>query len=281
MTHLAIVPVLDIRARLLAFAKDSLRTENSAAYLVAHAYMKFEELRRGGKSELQAGRLIATHFYVREKSRRKNAATNEHNRKQWYRYRSRSIIMGYRYFAATGTLLPERRGRGKGLSHIHDPLVRLWCYELIGRLGKVWSARTFRDKISIKLCAEGMLKEGAKIGRDVASYYLRELGMCLVCPKKGIYKDGHEREDTVIHRKKYALVLKGLTNRERTYKGDRLEVEVPPVQADLPEIVRVYHDECIYLSSEGAIQVWVMEGTDAKYKKPRGEGVMTSEKHRT
>ncbi len=82
MTHLAIVPVLDIRARLLAFAKNSLRTENSAAYLVAHAYMKFEELRRDGKSELQAGRLIATQFYVREKSRRKNAATNEHNRKQ-------------------------------------------------------------------------------------------------------------------------------------------------------------------------------------------------------
>jgi hypothetical protein len=200
-----------------------------------------------------------------EKARRTNAATDEHNHKQWYRY-----------FAVTGTLLPERRGRGKGLSHIRDPLVRLWCYELIGRLGKVWSARTFRDEISIKLYAEGILKEGAKIGRDVASYYLRELGMCLVCPKKGIYKDGREHEDTVIHRKIYASVLKGLTSRERTYKDDRLEVEVPPVQTDAPEIVRVYHDECIYLSSEGAIQVWVMEGTDAKYKKPRGEGVMAS-----
>jgi hypothetical protein len=276
MTHTTLVPVLDIRARLLAFAKDSLRTENSAAYLVAHSYLKFEEVLREGKSELQAGRFVATHFYVREKARRKNAATNEHNRQQWYRYRSRSIIMGYRYFAATGTLLPERRGRGKGLSRIHDPLVRLWCYELIGRLGKVWSARTFRDKISIKLCAEGMLKEGAKIGRDVASYYLRQLGMCLVCPKKGIYKDGHEREDTVIHRKKYASVLKGLSSREATYIGDRLEIALPHVQTDLPAIVRVYHDECYYISSEGAIQVWVMEGTDASYKKPRGEGVMAS-----
>jgi hypothetical protein len=128
----------------------------------------------------------------------------------------------------------------------------------------------------IKLCAEGMLKEGAKIGRDVASYYLRQLGMCLVCPKKGIYKDGHEREDTVLHRKRYASVLKGLSSREATYIGDRLEVEMPPVQTDLPAIVRVYHDECYYLSSEGAIQVWVMEGTDARYKKPRGEGVMAS-----
>jgi hypothetical protein len=39
--------------------------------------------------------------------------------------------------------------------------------------------------------------EGCKIGRSTATYYLHEQGMELVCPKKGIYKDGHERPDAV------------------------------------------------------------------------------------
>ncbi len=45
--------------------------------------------------------------------------------------------------------------------------------------------------------------EGCKIGRSTATYYLHELGMELVCPKKGIYKNGHERPDTVLARKLY------------------------------------------------------------------------------
>ncbi len=100
--------------------------------------------------------------------------------------------------------------------------------------------------------------------------------MVLVHPKKGIYKDGHERADTVAYRKLFIAELKTFKSREQTYTGEKLEITVPPEQTCLAEVVRVYHDECIYASHEGAIQCWVADGTDGKYKKPRGEIVMAS-----
>jgi hypothetical protein len=102
------------------------------------------------------------------------------------------------------------------------------------------------------LYANGYLKEGSKIGRSTATYYLRQLGiMVLVHPKKGIYKDGHERADTVAYRKIYTSVLNELKHRERTYTGQYLQIEVPLQMATQREAIRVYHDECIYASHEG------------------------------
>jgi hypothetical protein len=100
--------------------------------------------------------------------------------------------------------------------------------------------------------------------------------MVLVHPKKGIYKDGHERADTVAYRKIYTSVLNEFKDRERTYTGQYLQIEVPLHLTLQREAIRVYHDECIYASHEGAIQLWVHNGKDGKYKKPRGEIVMAS-----
>jgi hypothetical protein len=100
--------------------------------------------------------------------------------------------------------------------------------------------------------------------------------MVLVHPKKGIYKDGHERSDTVAFRKLYIAELETFKSREQTYTGDQLEIPIPPDETSDAEIVRVYHDECIYASHEGAIQCWFPEGTDGKNKKLRGEIVMAS-----
>ncbi len=90
-----------------------------------------------------------------------------------------------------------------------------------------------------------------KIGRSTATYFLRELGMVLVRPKKGIYKDGHERPDTVVKRRHYTSVLDELKKRERTYKGVELQIEVLAEDTLEREVVRVYHDECIYQYNYG------------------------------
>jgi hypothetical protein len=155
-------------------------------------------------------------------------------------------------------------------------MVRHFCFEVIAQLGKNWSARTFRDRISVKLYESGFLKLGTKIGRSTATYYLRSIGMVLVHPKKGIYKDGHERPDTVAYRKIYTSVLKEFQHRKTTYVGKDLQIENQPQLTSDPVAIRVYHDECIYASHEGVIQLWVHEGVDGKYKKPRGEIVMAS-----
>ena len=44
--------------------------------------------------------------------------------------------------------------------------------------------------------------------------YIYTLGMVLVHPKKDIYKDGHERADTVAYRKLFIAELKTFKSRE-------------------------------------------------------------------
>jgi hypothetical protein len=123
---------------------------------------------------------------------------------------------------------------------------------------------------------EGILVEGTKIGRNTATYFLHQLGMELVCPKKGVYKDGHERPDTVLARQAYILKLRDYKDRECSFAGEQLETLVPPADRTSSEVIRVYHDECIYASHEGALTLWVPKGTQANYKKPRGHTVMCS-----
>ena len=100
--------------------------------------------------------------------------------------------------------------------------------------------------------------------------------MELVTPQKGIYKDGHERPDTVIARKEYTAKLSVFKDREVSFTGEQLQTLVPPRDTFLPEVIRVYHDECCYASHEGALSLWLPRGTQAGYKKPRGQIVMCS-----
>ncbi len=269
-----LVQNLSTRGRLKLLQKEMLQTNQGVAAILLQAYLKFEEHIRNGKSDLTAGRLVSQIFYSKES--RSNASNSHHTRLYWYRYRSRALIVGYRYFLTTGQVLPENRGRCKGKSLIHDPVVKRWCTEIIADMPKAWSARTFRDKISEKLRNEGMVMEGCKIGRSTTTYYLHELGMELVSPKKGIYKDGHERPDTVQVRKEYTAKLRQFKDREIAYTGEQLQTLMPPSDGTLPEIIRVYHDECCYASHEGALTLWLPRGTQAAYKKPRGQIIMCS-----
>ena len=196
---------MSIREHLKIFQLEMLKTNHGEAAILLQAYLKYEEHLRHGCSDLTAGRRVAQNFYT--KDTRANAAKNKHTQCYWYRYRARALIVGYRYFVTTGKMLPETRDRCQGKSLVHDPVVKRWCMEIISALSKSWSARTFRDIVSKKKFNEGRLMEGAKLGRSTTTYFLHQLGMELVCPKKGVYKDGHERADTVQARKAYTLKL--------------------------------------------------------------------------
>ncbi len=133
----------------------------------AHAFRMFESyIREEGMSELQAGRYVAETCHGDQRNERSNASSG----RQWYRHRARAIIVGYRYFIATGALLFDRRGKCKGKSHIYDPVVQAWCRESLAEFPNYFSARTFRDKISLKLGAFGYIRSNSKIGRSVATF---------------------------------------------------------------------------------------------------------------
>ena len=58
---------------------------------------------------------------------------------------------------------------------------------------------------------------------NTARNYLKELGYTYSKVKKGIYIDGHEREDVVVYRKIFLEQMDELENRMPIFSGDNLE----------------------------------------------------------
>jgi hypothetical protein len=74
----------------------------------------------------------------------------------------------------------------------------------------------------------------------------------------------------------FSSVIRSFKDREHSYSGDRLDNLVLRTDTAHSQIVRIYHDECIYASHEGALSLWVPEGNDPLFKKPRGHIIMCS-----
>ena len=106
--------------------------------------------------------------------------------------------------------------------------------------------------------------------------WLHHLGFKPVSHRKGVYIDGHEREDVIKHREKYLGTMAALRDSHRP----------PPLCSDEPPRVRdeqndalvlIYHDESIYHSKEGQTWMWGEEERPALLPKTKGSGLMVSD----
>ena len=115
-----------------------------------------------------------------------------------------------------------------------------------------------------------------------AARWLRRLGYKYKEVKKGIYKDGHEREDVVTYRQQEFLpILEDLKPFMVTWELDAEGKPQMIYPQDLPlgqrPIVLVTHDESTFDSNDGRRYVWMKEGEPPLRKKTRGKGIMVSE----
>ena len=119
-----------------------------------------------------------------------------------------------------------------------------------------------------------------RISLRTAVRWLHYLGFKPVSHRKGVYIDGHERDDVVKHRANYLRTMAGLqaTHRPPPICSD----EPPPTVRDEREeekkdLVVIYHDESIYNSNEGQTWMWGEEERPALLPKTKGSGLMVSD----
>ncbi len=77
---------------------------------------------------------------------------------------------------------------------------------------------------------------------NITRNYLKKLGYTYAKVKKGMYIDGHEREDVVVYRKIFLEQISELKHRMPVFSGDNLEEETWPNNP----LILVTHDECIF-----------------------------------
>ena len=120
----------------------------------------------------------------------------------------------------------------------------------------------------------------SQIQNRTAGKWLHELGFCPHSHKKGVFIDGHEREDVREYRQ---LFLRKLEILESTHMPPPLPSDGKATQTAVgnpdavKQLVLIFHDESIFRANESQSIMWAEEGKVPIRSKSLGRGLMISD----
>lgn len=137
------------------------------------------------------------------------------------------------------------------------------------------SARSFHDWLSNYLESSGFSPCSERTSRK---WLTRDLGFRRHNRGKGVYFDGHDREDVqkYLH-EHYLVTLSSLDARSRKYDGDEMEVEFQPEERALPEVRKFFHDESIFYTDDADKFYYARDGDQELRKKSQGRSLHVSD----
>ena len=117
------------------------------------------------------------------------------------------------------------------------------------------------------------------ISLRTAIRWLHKLGFKPMSHKKGIYIDGHEREDVVKDRTSFLNEIHSLqgSHQPRPLCSDEDESSVPLGVRTQKKLVMIYHDESIFCTNEAQTWMWGEADKPAILPKTKGSGIMVSD----
>ena len=121
-----------------------------------------------------------------------------------------------------------------------------------------------------------------EISVQTARLWLHELGFEVLDKKKGVYIDGHERDDVVMHRQKFLrqLIVGGFLTPELAPSDEAKEAF--PTDIDPPTLPRrqknifIFHDESTFNANDELLQ-WGTPESQIIRPKSKGSGIMVSD----
>lgn len=104
-----------------------------------------------------------------------------------------------------------------------------------------------------------------------ARRWMRREGFRFKAHVKGIYVDGHDRDDVIAYRQQIFIPkLKELRPKLPSWTDDQL-------LSPKPTHILVYHDESTFTANDGTKKVWVLDGAYQIRKKGAGRGIHRSD----
>lgn len=116
-----------------------------------------------------------------------------------------------------------------------------------------------------------------KVSEKTVRNWFHELNYVYDTCKKGIFHDGHERDDVVKYRKEFLETMASYLPFMATYEGDEM-IEIPPVlPRGTKRIVYVNHDETTCYANDDMKTIWIEKGETILKKKGMGLSLMVSD----
>jgi hypothetical protein len=116
------------------------------------------------------------------------------------------------------------------------------------------------------------------ISSETARKWMHQMGWRHQIYKKGIYIDGHEREDVVAYRKEFLSQMGEWQKYMVDYDEETLEpIPNPYIGNGIKQHILVTHDESTFNANDDTNRGWMPQGEQPLRKKSRGKGLMVSE----
>ena len=125
---------------------------------------------------------------------------------------------------------------------------------------------------------KAMKERSARIRARTARRWLHRLGLEYKTVAKGVFIDGHEREDVVRYRQEeFIPAIDRLCNYFVTWNLEG-EMVLPPnlPPGEKPHIL-VTHDESTFNANDGKRKLWMQKGKQPIRPKGKGKGIMVSD----
>ncbi|RGB23939.1 hypothetical protein C1646_773791 [Rhizophagus diaphanus] len=107
--------------------------------------------------------------------------------------------------------------------------------------------------------------------------WLKKLGLKPQSRKKGIYFDGHEREDVIKYRKVFLNKMLQYENFMPSFEGENMIQQNPSLLPNEKMHILVTHDECLFYFNDDRPIIWAPIGNPPLRKKGQGKSIMVNE----
>ena len=170
----------------------------------------------------------------------------------------------------------------KSLTLIYWQLIDITAYSLAKAVGEYLqstrASETVAQLIASAMDTEAIKERSTRIRARTARRWLHRLGLEYKTVAKGVFIDGHEREDVVRYRQEeFIPAIDRLRDYFVTWNLDG-EMVLPPnlPPGEKPHIL-VTHDESTFNANDGKRKLWMEKGKQPIRPKGKGKGIMVSD----
>ncbi|KDQ33601.1 hypothetical protein PLEOSDRAFT_164326 [Pleurotus ostreatus PC15] len=195
---------------------------------------------------------------------------------------ARQLRVLARHYQQLGRLPEEKRG-GERKAHtiLLDEGVKTAAHNWLAsqKVGSI-TPRLFQEVLNEEILPALHVTTKKPLCERTARRWLVKLGYRRTTVRKGVYMDGHERDDVKEYRDKVFLpAMAKFEARMTKYKLENGQlIAVPPVLAPgEKELIVLFQDESTFHANEYAPSLWLREGKNVLRKKGRGRLIHVSD----
>jgi hypothetical protein len=174
----------------------------------------------------------------------------------WFARRVRALARHYQTFEQ---LPREKRGGGANAqSFLHNETVQARCRTwLLNKPTGSITPRALQHGLESTIFPELGIVPKQPISERTARRWLIKLGWRRTVIRKGVYMDGHEREDVIKYREEvYLPAMLKFEERMVHFEGPELTRVEPTLQPGERRIKPYYHDECCFHANDNVKTAW-------------------------